>query len=505
MVKIKELFRQKFGWKISHREIAKNLNMGVSTVTDYVDKARKAGITSWPLPEGMTEADLKLKLFGETPTEKQDATVDWEWVHKELKRKNVTRQLLWTELIEKTPTLMSYPQFCVHYARYKKTLDDPVMLQTHEPGEKFFVDYAGTTIPIIDPVTGEITAAYIFVGCVGVSSYAFVEATLSQELRNWIGSHIRMFLFWKGVPRFGILDNLKSGVKKAHRYDPDLNPTYQQFGQYYNFCSLPARPFRPKDKGKVESCVGYTSRQILAALRDMKFYSLGQLNEAIAKKLKILNDKPFQKMKTSRKILFEEIDKPELQPLPMTSYEYADYKKARIHVDYHFSYDDHLYSVPFKYCRQSVIIRATEKTVECFLDDERIAAHTRSYKKYSHTTLDAHMPKSHQEHKKCTLEAIMKQAAKIGPKTVLLLESIIKSKDYPEQAYRTCQGILRLEKPYGKDRLEMASSKALQIGMVRYDDISNMLKNKLESLPIETILKPPPINHNNIRGPQYYQ
>lgn len=503
MVKTKDIIRQKFGWKISHRDIAKNLNVSISTVADYVERARKAHIAYWPLPEDMSEEELKFKLFG-TPTKKQEATVDWEWVHKELKRKHVTRQLLWAELKEITPTLMSYPQFCVHYTRYKNTLD-PVMLQTHEPGDKCFIDYAGTTIPIIDSATGEVTEAQIFIACLGVSNYTFAEATASQTLKNWLGSHVRMFTYWGGVPRCGIPDNLKSGVKKAHRYDPDLNPTYQQFGRYYNFCILPARPANPRDKGKVESCVGYVSRQILAALRDKQFFSLGQLNTAISKQLKILNEKPFQKMKTSRQLLYEEIDKPALQPLPTIPYEYADFKKARIHIDYHFSYDDHLYSVPYKYCRQSVMLRATEKTVECFLNNERIAVHTRSYKKYSHTTLDAHMPKSHQEQKKWTLEAIMKQAAKIGQKTVLLLDSIIKSKDYQEQAYRTCLGVLRLEKPYGQERLEMASSKALQIGMVRYDDISNMLKNKLENLPTETIVKPPPINHNNIRGPQYYQ
>lgn len=506
MNKVREIIRQKFGRRLGYRKIAGNLNISISTVADYVARAKVAGITSWPLPEGLSDQDLQYKLFGEPKPEakeKKSAKIDWDWTHKELKKKGVTRQLIWQELKEVHSDFISYAQFCWRYRRHAKTLD-PVMRQTHKAGEKCFVDYAGTTMSFVDSKTGEIVKAEIFVGCLGASSYTYVEATLSQQRADWIGSNKRMFEFFGGSTEVLIPDNLKSGVKKAHRYDPVLNPAYQEFGLHYNVAIVPARAAAPKDKAAVESAVGFVTRQILAPLRHTQFYSLGALNEAIWKRLKILNECSFQKKNTSRQALFDELDKPALQPLPITPFEYGDWKKAKINIDYHFAYDDHHYSVPYQHCGRHVMLRASANTIECFLENERIAVHARSYRKYHHTTFGAHMPTSHYEHAKWTPETIVEWAIKIGSNTTKLLKNIIEGRDFPQQAFGTCLGVLRLAKTYGNERLEKASAKALLVGMTRQSDIKEMLKNKLEDMPIESTALPPPI-HNNIRGPEYFQ
>lgn len=504
MRKISELLRQRFDLKRSYREIATSLNISVGTVAEYLALARGAGI-AWPLPEGITEEGLHQKLFlpGET-TKTPKPMPDWEVVYRELRRKGVTLLLLWREHKGTYPNGIGYTQFCVHYSVYVKSVS-PVMRQIHKAGEKAFVDYAGLTVPWIDPVTAEIIDAQIFIGCLGASQYTFVEATATQQLPDWMDSHVHLFEHFKGVPEIVVPDNLKSGVYKAHLYDPDINPNYQALGEHYGFAIVPARAASPKDKAKVENVVGCVERQILAPLRDHTFTSLSEINEAIASRLEKFNAQPFQKMKTSRLALYESLDKPALKPLPLERYQYAEWKKAKVNIDYHLAYEDHYYSVPYPYIHQPVEVRATNHIVECFFKNKRIAVHVRSYRRYGYTTLPEHMPEAHRIHAEWTPERMRRWASKIGPYTAQFIEEMIRARPFPQQAYRACLGLLRLGKKHGEVRLEKACAKGLAAGLTRYQQIESMLTHKFEevTLPGQSISVLP--HHDNIRGPQYYE
>lgn len=504
MRKISELLRQRYELKHGYRDIAKSLNISISTVSDYLARAKAAGI-DWPLPEGMSEELLYSKLF--LPVSKdviKRPPPDWEWVHRELLKKGVTLLLLWREYKEIHPNGLGYTRFCVNYTAYSRSIS-PVMRQIHKAGEKTFVDYAGMTVPWIDFATGNIQQAQIFVGSLGASQYTFCEATASQRLPDWIQSHARMFEMFGGVTSIVVPDNLLSGVKKAHRYDPDINQNYQHLGEHYGFAIVPARSAKPKDKAKVENAVKCIEMQVLAPIRHCTFTSLTEINIAIKKRLIIFNNQPFQKMKASRQELYETLDKPALKPLPLEPYQYSEWKKATIGIDYHFVFDDHYYSVPYKYIQKSVEIRATGKTVECFYKNERITTHPRSFVRYNYSTTTAHMPESHRVYAEWTPERMERWAAKIGLQTKAFIQSMILSRPFPQQAYRACLGVLRLGKKYGELRLEKACTKGLSVGATRYREIESILKNRLEEpLSPKPHSKPLP-NHDNIRGSHYYQ
>jgi len=505
MRKISEVLRQRLDLKRPHREIAQSLNIGTGTVHNYLWRAKSAGI-SWPLPEGMSEQELYNKLF--LPAEKSAAPrplPDWEQVHKERRKKGVTLLLLWREYREVHPNGLGHSQFCYWYAEYVKKIS-PVMRQAHKAGEKTFVDYAGMTMPWMDPLTGEIHEAQIFVGSLGASQFTFAEATATQQLPDWFQSHIHMFEFFGGVSEIVVPDNLKAGVTKTHRYDPDINANYQHLSEHYGFAIVPARVVSPKDKAKVENAVGCIERQILAPLRNITFTSIGEINAAIKPRLAVFNRQSFQKMKTSRRELFETIDKPALKILPPQRYQYGDFCKAKINIDYHFVFEDHYYSVPHRYLHESVEIRASSKVVECFFKGTRIAVHVRSQAKYKHSTLKEHMPEAHREQAEWTPERVKRWADKIGPQTAKFIEQMILSRAFPQQAFRACLGVLRLGKRYGEDRLEKACSNALLAGATRYQQVESILKNKLDSVP-HSQAEPTPIlsSHENIRGSTYYK
>jgi transposase len=505
MRKISEVLRLRYELKRSYREIACSLNIGTTSVSDYLARARAAGI-GWPLPEDMSEQDLFSKLFLPSKSNaKKRPLPDWEWVYQELRKKGVTLQLLWREYREIHPTGLSYTQFCERYRGYIKATT-PVMRQVHKGGEKTFVDYAGMTVPWIDMSTGEIHEAQIFVGSLGASQFTFVEATATQSIPDWIQSHVRMWEFFGDVSEIVVPDNLKSGVTKAHRYDPDINTNYQHVGEHYGFAIIPARVAEPKDKAKVENAVGCIERQILAPMRHMTFTSIAEINAAIKPRLIAFLQKSFQKMKTSRQALFEAIDKSVLKPLPPEKYQYAEWKHAKIHIDYHLLFDDHYYSVPYKHIHNEVEIRATTNSVECFYQSKRIASHPRSYLKYKHSTLKEHMPPAHQAHAEWSPERMKRWANKIGPHTMKFIERLIASRAFPEQSYRTCLGVLRLGSRYGENRLEKACAIACESGVTRYQQIESILKNKLDTLPHSRATNTPIItSHENIRGSDYYK
>ncbi len=503
MRKISEILRQRYVFNHSYRQIANSLNISTSTISDYIGRAKAAGLT-WPLPDGMTEEVLFSKLFLPTTTDnKKRVQADWEQINKECHKKGMTLHLLWREYREQHPEGLGYSQFCFHYQQYKKTLN-PVMRQCHKAGEKTFVDYAGMTMEWIEPSTGEIHTAQVFVGCLGASQRIFAEATASQKLPDWIASHIHMFEFFGGVTEMVIPDNLRSGVMKAHRYDPDINPNYQHLCEHYGTAVVPARIYTPKDKAKVENAVGIVERQLMAPLRHRTFTSLTEINVALKEGLKKLNSQPFQKMKTSRDELYQTVDKPALKPLPSSRYQYAQWEKVTVGMDYHVNFEGHFYSVPHQYLRQKIEIRATSKIVECFLKQQRIASHVRSHERYHHTTLTEHMPKAHQVHAEYSLNFIIENAKKIGMNTITFVEHMLASRAFPQQAYRACYGLLRLEARFSATRLDKACAKGFLIGATRYQQIETMLKNQLEEVPLPENKPIENLIHHNIRGAEYY-
>lgn len=507
MRKISEILRQRHELKRSYRDVAQSLNISISTVSMYLTGAKKANI-SWPLPSDLSEQELQDKiLLPATQSESKKPLPDYENVHQEYRKKGVTLRLLWREYRDTYPDGLSYNRYCIHYRAFAKTIE-PVMRQVHKAGEKTFVDYAGTTVEWIDPATGEILYAQIFVGTLGASQLIFCEATETQSLPDWFSSHINMFEYFGGVTNIVVPDNLKSATTKAHRYDPDINTNYQHFSEHYGFAIVPARVREPKDKALAETAVGIITRQIIAAIRNITFTSIAEINAAIKPRLHALNNQHFQKMKTSRRALFESLDKPTLKQLPLDRYQYADWIKARVHIDYHFVFDYHYYSVPYQYIQKEVQIRASAKTVECFLDGKRIASHIRNYKKYKYTTLTEHMPSAHRAHAEWGPERMKRWAKKIGAQTEKFINAMITSRAFPEQAYRGCLGVLRLGKRFGEDRLEKACEIALSVGANRFKQIESILKNQLDKLPHsdepnDSGSSTP--NHENIRGATYYQ
>ena len=506
MRKIKEVVRLKWDQGLSERQIAKSCCLSRSTVSDYITRVTAAGLNK-SLIEDMDDKQLSLLLFSEKKEPAHFVQPDWQQVHKELKRKGVTLQLLWKEYVAVVQPAMGYSHFCRIYREFKSQLN-PVMRQSHKAGEKLFVDYSGLTVSLTDQQTGEIKEAQIFVAVFGASNYTYIEATHSQSLSDWIGSHVRAFYFFGGVPHIVVPDNLKAGVTQAHRYDPDINPTYQAMAIHYDIAVVPARARKPQDKAKVEVGVQGIERDILAPLRDRTFFSLAEINAALQEPLKAYNAKPFQKLQGSRQSEFIAVDKPALKSLPAQRYVYGEWKKVRAGIDYHIAFEGHYYSVPYKYLKKELDLQFTATQLTCFYQGKSIAVHTRVYRK-GHTTIHEHMPTSHQAYAEWTPERIIKWAHKIGQNTEQFIEALIASRPQPEQAYRACLGILRLGQTYGEDRLENASLRALVIEAFSYKSIHSILKNSLDKLPLpspnagnEPAL--PNLLHDNIRGAGYY-
>jgi transposase len=506
MRKTKEVFRLKFDCQLSNRKIAESCLIARSTVAEYLFRFQQAAL-SWPLPEAMDDARLEELLFPPTllPPSIERPLPDWLYIHNELRRKGVTLSLLWQEYKEQYPTGYQYSQFCYWYRQWAKKID-PVMRQEHRAGEKLFVDYAGMTVPVYDHQAAKAREAQIFVAVLGASNYCFAEATWTQSLPDWIASHARSFAYFGGVPWVVVPDNLKTGITKACFYEPDINPTYLDMANHYGTAVIPTRTRKPKDKAKVETGVQIVERWILARLRDRQFFGLHSLNQAITLLLAELNQKPFQKLPGNRKSLFEALDRPALKPLPIYPYQYAEWKKARVNIDYHIEVDRHYYSVPHQLIQKQLDVRITTSTLECFYKNKRVASHIRSYQQGRHTTVKEHMPKSHQKWAEWTPQRFIHWAGKIGPQTVQLIENILNSRRLPQQGFRSCLGVLRLAKSYGDQRLEAACKRAVAIGGTSYRSVESILKHNLDQKPLlDETAAVAPICHINIRGAHYYQ
>jgi len=507
MRKIKEILRLKWQNGCSDAQIADSCKIARSTVREYLRRAQEAGLT-WPLEPDLDDRHLENLLFPvrEAGSCAEHRMPSMEYLFRELKRKRVTLQLLWYEYKQVNPEGYQYSQFCHLYRQWVKKLD-VTLRQEHRAGEKLFIDYAGQTAPIVDRSTGEIIEAQIFIATLGASNYTFAEATVSQDLPSWINSHVRAFEFFQGVAEILVPDNLKAGVSSPCRYEPDINPTYQDLAQHYGAVVIPARPGKARDKAKVESAVLVAERWILAALRNHTFFGLHELNKAIGEKLGEFNNRKFQKLETTRSKLFETLDKPALKPLPSRPYEYAEWKKARVNIDYHVEVNRHYYSVPYQLARQQVDVRLTSTTVEILFKNRRLTSHKRSYVPGQHTTLNEHMPKSHQRYREWTPSRIIRWAGENGPKTKKLVSRILDSRPHPEQGYRSCLGIISLAKHYGPERLENACSRALIIKGFSYKSVKSILKNGLDQQPLlfDHSENTSPLSHDNIRGKHYYQ
>jgi transposase len=426
-------------------------------------------------------------------------------VHQELKHKGVTLLLLWQEYKAVTPEGLQYSSFCEAYRKWADRLD-VVMRQHHRAGEILFVDYAGQTMPVVNPNTGEVHDASIFIAVLGASNYTFVEATWSQHLKDWIASHVHTFEALGGVPQILVPDNLKAAVNRAHRYEPELNRTYADMAQHYGVAVIPARAARPRDKAKVEVAVQVVERWILARLRHRPFFSLAELNRAITDLRVELNHRPFKKLPGSRQSLFESLDRPALRPLPDTPYAYAEWKLVRVNIDYHVEIDGHYYSVPYALVKHQLDARLTTHSVELFHKGKRVASHQRSPHKGRHTTVTAHMPKAHQHQAQWTPQRLIQWAEKTGGATAQVVEAILASRPHPQQGFRSCLGIMRLGKRYGDHRLEAACQRAMRLGACSYKSIESILKHDLDRQPVlgqtETALCD--VHHGNVRGPDYY-
>jgi transposase len=506
MRKLKDILRLKYDCSLSHRQIAKSLSISPSVVSRYTNRATQLGISQWPLADKWDDASLRREFLKTTVKKRKSSIPDWSVIYQELKHKTLTLLLLWEEYSERNPANhYSYNHFCRLYKAWLKC-QKPSMRQNHKAGEKLFVDYCGPTMNIVDSNTGECRTAQVFVAVMGASNYTYAEATWSQKLEDWVMSHARCFEFLGGVPELVIPDNLRSAVSKSCRYEPDLNPTYQQLAAHYNTVVVPARPYKPKDKSKAEVAVQIVERWIMAKLRHETFFSLRQLNLRISELLTDLNQRQMKKYPGSRQSQFELLDKPVLKPLPLEPYRYTQIKQVKVHIDYHIEADKHYYSVPHLLIKQKLEVHISGELVRLYHQGQQVAVHPRSHRIGGHTTNDEHMPIAHQKHGQWSPERFEKWAADIGQLTERYVVMLLQEKKHPEQSYRACLGLLSLSKKYSPSRLELACKRALATGIHRVSGLRSILDKGLESKPLPSTQPDllAEIEHSNIRGHNYY-
>jgi transposase len=505
MRRIREVLRLKHECALSNARIAAALGIAKGSVANYLAAAEAAGLTH---AEALTldDAALTARLHPQRYVHPQFAVPDFAQVHRELRRKGVTLQLLWEEYRTQAQGIpYSRSRFCERYTEFRRQLRRS-MRQSHVAGEKLFVDYAGPTVPIIDAATGEISRAHIFVAVWGASNYTYAEATTREAKADWIAAHVNALSFFGGVPALLVPDNPRALIRDPDRYEPLANRTYEALAEHYGCAILPARPGKPQDKAKVESGVQLVERGILARLRHWRFHSLTELNTAIRQLLGELNDRPFQKLEGSRKSWFELLDRPALRPLPTTAFEYADFKRARVsRLDYHVEFEHHYYSVPHTLVGQEVELRVTRNTVEVLFRHQRVASHLRSFRRGAYTTVPEHMPAAHRAHREWTPARLLHWAASIGTATRSLVAHLLDSKPHPEQGYRACLGLLALARKYGDARLEAGCTRALALGANSRKSVASILAAGLDRQTHATLFDDAVLPaHANVRGPEYY-
>jgi len=501
---------------LSNRAIARACNIAPSTVGEYLRRAKDAGL-AWPLPENLSEEELFDRIFAEihegpwSPGARRQLQriPDWSFIHQELKRRGVTLKLLWQEDRQAYPDGYQYSQFCERYRRWAYALDVTMRIP-HRGGEEVEVDYAGATIEIVNPATGEITRAYVFVAVLPASGYFYVEVQPECTLPHWIGGNVRALEFFGGVPRILIPDNLKTGVKRPEFYEPDINPTFQYFAEHYGLVVLPTRIHHPQDKAHAENTVQQVTRWILAPLRNRKFFSVAEANQAVNVLAKAVRNRPMKQLGKSRRELFVEIDQPALRPLPERPYAYTEIKLAKVHIDYHVEYDRHHYSVLYTLRGEQLEIRAGEHVIQLFFKRNLVATHVRSRLRGGFTTLPEHMPSQHrfvQEVLRSTRNGpswVVERAGRIGPQTAAFVQAIFAARKYPEQGIRSGLGVLSLGRKYPAERIERACSRMVSLNRLGCRHLKQYLEREdLSSPPILVSPQPMP-PHANLRGPESF-
>jgi transposase len=503
MRQTREILRQKMLLSRSHRAIAKSVGVSAGVVSSALERARAAGL-EWNDVDALSEPELEARLYPAIVAANQRAEPDCNWIHRERHRPGVTLELLHLEYLERHPKGLKYTAFCDRYRKWLRRRG-LVMRQVHVAGDKLFVDYSGKKPHIIDPATGEVIAVELIVAVLGASNYTYAEATATQRAPDWIGSHVRALEYFGGVPAAVVCDQLKSGVARACRYEPEAQRTYEELAEHYGTTVLPARPKHPRDKAAVEVGVQVVQRWILARIRNEVFHSLGALNARIRELLVDLNNRVMRRYGKSRRELFEQLERDKLRPLPPQRFEYAEWSTPRANIDYHVVIDGHYYSVPYALRHEALEARATQTTIEIYHQRGRVCAHRRSYIKGGYTTVAEHMPSAHRAHAEWTPTRILSWAEKLGPCTRQLAAEILQERPHPEQGFRSCLGILRLAKRYGDDRVEAACRRALRVRARSYRHIESILKRGLDRTePIELETTPLPLQHENVRGRGYY-
>jgi transposase len=505
MRKIREVLRLRLEAGLSIRQISASTKTSVGAIQKLLSRFDALSL-GWPLSEELDDNRLAALFYpgADTTASTRYQVPDWAQVHQELKRKGMTKQLLWEEYTAQYPNrCYSYSQYCERYQQWQKQ-QKRSMRQSHKAGEKCFIDYCGPTLPIINPQTGEVREAQVFVAVLGASNYTYAEATWSQGLRDWLGSHVRAFEYFGGVPQMVVPDNLKSGVSRACRYDPELNPSYQQLASHYQVAVLPARPYKPKDKAKAEVGVQIVERWILARLRHHSFFTLAEANQCIRALLEELNSRPFKQLPGNRQQAFETLDKPALKPLPQHPYQYVDIRRCKVNIDYHIEFDKHHYSVPHQYVGEQVELHAGEHLIQLYFRQQQIASHPRAYRP-GMTTEAGHMPTRHRKQQQWNPGRLKNWAKEIGPEVLVWISARLDEREHPEQAYRISLGLLNLSREYPPQRLNASCQIANQEGLTRLKQIKSILQSNRDKLPQQLPLTTElPQHHENIRGPKSF-
>ncbi len=507
---IREIIRLVVGNGKSTRDCAEVLKVSKSTAAEYVQRFKRSTLTLEDLNR-LTDQDMELYLCRGASKENNTQRILFEffpYVDKELYRTGVTLYILWEEYKHSHPSGVSYTRFC-HYHRLWKTGKNVSMHQHYKAGEKLFVDFTGKKLSIINRPTGEVIEVEVFVAVLGCSHYTYVEAIPSQKKRDFIAANQNALHFLGGVPKAIVPDCLKSAVIKSDRYEPEINSSYYDFSKHYNTTILPARALKPKDKSLVENMVKTIYTRIFAPLRNMQFFSIEELNEQIWRLLDEHNDKKFQQKESTRKLLFDEVEKEALLPLPTTVYQLRDFQKARTQYNHHvyLKEDKHYYSVPWEYTGKEVLLVYSAALVEIYANHQRIASHKRNMQAYGYTTETNHRPKDHQFKEQFGHKRICDWAAKIGAQTSVYINAMIAARNHPEQAYRSCLGVLSLAKKHGNANVEKACTMGNQLKSYSARFIKNTLQNGtyrfLDQEPGNTTKV---INiHANIRGKETFK
>jgi len=506
--KIREILRLSFELKLSIRKIAEALEISKTSVGEYLAEFKRSGLSYQDIKK-MEDTEV-LDLFENNNKQANPMyevlSREFPNYEKELSRVGVTLYLLWEEYKERYPEGFSYSRFCHHYRMWETKLKAGMHIE-HKAGDLIYADFTGKKMHYVDRGSGEIRDAEIFITILGASQLIYAEAVKSQQLEDWIWANENAWRYYGGATRGICPDNLKSAVTKACNYEPLLNETYHDLARHYHTVILPARPYKPKDKPLVENAVRLVYQRVFAPLRNQRFFSLQELNEAIWEELEKLNNTPFQRREASRRELFNEIEKHELQPLPVERYEIKHYQVSKVEFHHHMylKEDKHYYSVPYQYTGKKVKTIYTSRMVEIFLNHVRVALHQRDRKKYGYTTEKSHMPASHQFVKGWSTDRFTKWAASMGGSVETFIELLLESKEHPQQAFKACLGVLKLGKKYKAEDLEKVCKKAIEYNSISFRFIDNSLKNNVHKMEEEN-----PINlklpfHKNIRGKDQYK